>query len=481
MMWIHGGGFTNGNGNSIIFDPEFIVNEEVVFVSINYRLGVLGFLSLDGTDVSSNNGLRDQLAALKWIKQNIAQFGGDPETVTVSGQSAGGASVHYLLMSPLSQGLFQRAISESGSAFNPWAYMKTPKERALRLAFYLGYSGSNGSQEIADYLRTVDASELANNQAQGPSDEEKSGGMNYPFVPTAEPSVRSSGEVFLPDEPINLMRTGQFLRVPVIMGSGSNEAKMSAQSMNKSASNWRNANKNFENNVPLDLGLARGSEQSLEVEELIKQFYYNGEDISSSTVQEYSNMLTDIRYVKGVYKTVSDILAHSNSPLYNYLFSFDGEINYSYISGSTTTLKGGGHSDEVCYIFLCSQFNLDLAEDSPELTTSHRMVSMWTNFVKTGHSHATMRTYAVFLSVAVGAWTKRQAVWFAEDEEAVVRDLVGNPSPGEGISWLPATNDTRYYLQIDTDLSLQQDLLKDRMAFWDQIYTTYQNGTIYTN
>nr|CAD7449640.1 unnamed protein product [Timema bartmani] len=151
-------------------------------------------------------------------------------------------------------------------------------------------------------------------------------------------------------------------------------------------------------------------------------------------------MLTDIRYVKGVYKTVSDILAHSNSPLYNYLFSFDGEINYSYISGSTTTLKGGGHSDEVCYIFLCSQFNLDLAEDSPELTTSHRMVSMWTNFVKTG-----------------------------------------NPSPGEGISWLPATNDTRYYLQIDTDLSLQQDLLKDRMAFWDQIYTTYQNGTIYTN
>ncbi|CAG2065630.1 unnamed protein product, partial [Timema podura] len=192
-------------------------------------------------------------------------------------------------MSTLSQGLFQRAISESGSAFNPWAYMKTPKERALRLASYLGYSGSNGSQEIADYLRTVDASELANNQAQGPSDEEKSGGMNYPFVPTAELSVSSSGEVFLPDEPINLMRTGQFLRVPVIMGSGSNEAKMSAQSMNKSASNWRNANKNFENNVPLDLGLARGSDQSLEVEELIKQFYYNGEDISFSTVQEYSN------------------------------------------------------------------------------------------------------------------------------------------------------------------------------------------------
>lgn len=90
-------------------------------VTINYRLGALGFLSLGTADYSGNNGLKDQLLALKWIQQNIEQFGGNKNLVTIFGESAGSASSHFHVLSPKSQGLFKRAIMQSGSVLNPWA------------------------------------------------------------------------------------------------------------------------------------------------------------------------------------------------------------------------------------------------------------------------------------------------------------------------------------------------------------------------
>lgn len=90
-------------------------------VSINYRLGPFGFLSLGTADYSGNNGLKDQLFALQWVQRNIEQFGGDKDSVTIFGESAGSASTHFHVLSPKSQGLFKRAIMQSGSALNIWA------------------------------------------------------------------------------------------------------------------------------------------------------------------------------------------------------------------------------------------------------------------------------------------------------------------------------------------------------------------------
>lgn len=121
MVWIHGGSYTSGSGSQLIYrGRELCENGDMVVVTINYRLGVLGFLDLthhfsSDLPVSSNNGLLDQIAALNWVKDNILAFGGDPEQVTVFGESAGAMSIAALMASPLSQGLFSRAILQSGS------------------------------------------------------------------------------------------------------------------------------------------------------------------------------------------------------------------------------------------------------------------------------------------------------------------------------------------------------------------------------
>src|ERR1700691_4737025 len=114
LVWIHGGSFMNGSGSVGAYDGTAFARDGVVCVTINYRLAAEGFLFLD--DGAANLGLLDQLAALRWVRDNIAAFGGDPARVTVAGESAGSMSVTTLLAMPLSEGLFGRAIAESGAA-----------------------------------------------------------------------------------------------------------------------------------------------------------------------------------------------------------------------------------------------------------------------------------------------------------------------------------------------------------------------------
>ena len=137
MVWIHGGSFTHGYGHEIEFGGEKYAQKGVILVTINYRVGMCGFLTHpllkaeNGGKGSGNYGLFDQLAALKWVKKNIAQFGGDPDNVTVFGQSAGAGSVQALISSPLAKGYINRAIIQSGGGLgglvNPRAYDEAEK------------------------------------------------------------------------------------------------------------------------------------------------------------------------------------------------------------------------------------------------------------------------------------------------------------------------------------------------------------------
>ena len=122
MFWIHGGGFVIGSGSSeLYYGTNLAKKGDVVIVTINYRLGPLGFLYFkNNKDFENNLGIRDQIAALKWVKENIAAFGGDPDKITIFGESAGGTSVQTLLAAHSANGLFARAIAESGPAAIPW-------------------------------------------------------------------------------------------------------------------------------------------------------------------------------------------------------------------------------------------------------------------------------------------------------------------------------------------------------------------------
>jgi carboxylesterase type B len=170
MVWIFGGGFQAGSGSNPSFDGEGLASKGIVRVTLNYRLGILGYLAIPELDkesphhVSGNYGMLDQIAALQWVKRNIAAFGGDPKRVTVFGQSAGGGSVHFLSMSPLAKDLFQGAISENGLLFSgdpylqersPSAYKTLAGAEADNLAYLRG-AGVNSLQK----LRAMSATEI---------------------------------------------------------------------------------------------------------------------------------------------------------------------------------------------------------------------------------------------------------------------------------------------------------------------------------
>nr|MCR5070476.1 carboxylesterase family protein [Bacteroidales bacterium] len=138
MVWIYGGGFAGGATS--YYDGALLAQKGVVLVSVAYRVGKLGFLSLpelsaeDPHGVSGNYGLLDQIAGLEWVQKNIARFGGDPDNVTIFGESAGGISVSMLCASPLAKGLFKRAISQSGGSFGPTNPQSYPGENMQTLA-----------------------------------------------------------------------------------------------------------------------------------------------------------------------------------------------------------------------------------------------------------------------------------------------------------------------------------------------------------
>src|SRR6478735_1674901 len=123
LVWIYGGGFNSGGSNVPIYDGEAMAKKGIVFVSINYRVGIFGFFAHPDLTkespyhASGNYGIMDQVAALQWVQKNIAAFGGDPDNVTIAGKSAGSMSVNCLVASPLAKGLFQKAIGESGASF----------------------------------------------------------------------------------------------------------------------------------------------------------------------------------------------------------------------------------------------------------------------------------------------------------------------------------------------------------------------------
>ncbi len=157
LVFIHGGGFSSGSGSVPIYDGEEMARKGVVFITINYRVGIFGFFSHpqltaeSPSQSSDNQGLLDQVAALEWIQENISVFGGDPGNVTIAGQSAGAFSVNYLVASPLASGLFQRAIAESGGAILSTGRLSGMTE--LEEAEQAGL-------ELADQVRVSSLSEL---------------------------------------------------------------------------------------------------------------------------------------------------------------------------------------------------------------------------------------------------------------------------------------------------------------------------------
>jgi para-nitrobenzyl esterase len=209
MVWIHGGGYANGATALPLYWGDRLAHRGVVVVSLNYRLGPLGFLahpelSAEGGGSSGNYGLMDQIAALQWVQRNIAAFGGDPRNVTIFGQSAGAMSVSLLIASPRAKGLFHRAIGQSGGVFEP-----------LRLA--PGYRLAQAEKDGLSYGASLDAGSLAALRAL-PADRLLEGRASQVSHPVIEPLV-------LPLSPYEAFVAGRQNKTAVLIGYNAEEAR----------------------------------------------------------------------------------------------------------------------------------------------------------------------------------------------------------------------------------------------------------------
>ncbi|XP_077279250.1 juvenile hormone esterase-like isoform X2 [Temnothorax americanus] len=385
MVWIHGGAFYTGSGDAFFYGPDYIVQKDVVLVTLNYRLGVLGFLNLYNKVATGNQGLKDIIMALQWVQKNISKFGGDPENVTIFGESAGGALVHCLTLSPLAKGLFHKAISQSGVIRCPWAFTEQHLEKGFRLAEKLGKATAD-PKVAYEFLKTIDAKKLIETERKFLLTESEL--LQYSMIFTPSLDHESSNPVF-PEDPETFMC--REVKVPFLLGFTSCEGSFIVCSGifgHRSKEDLETINSDFKKTI-LPRCLATLSKISVTIEEL-KSLYFGDKAVSEETVMNYVDFISDEFFCRGIMEVVdiqTKLNNNDNKTTYLYQFSYESENN-PFRKIFKVQTPGVTHTEELAYLFHPYMMK-DLgwsapAVDSEDYKMINCLTQMWTDFAKTG-------------------------------------------------------------------------------------------------
>ncbi|XP_014273017.1 esterase FE4 [Halyomorpha halys] len=374
IVFIHGGAFMFLS--STMFGGSILMDRDIVLVTINYRLGPLGFMSTGDAILPGNNGLKDQVLALKWVQENIAAFGGNPDGVTIAGFSAGSASVHYHILSPLSKGLFKGAICASGSSLNPWTIAENSREKAMFVARGLGCP-TGDSLLMIECLRKRPAEHIV--------------GMTRhflpwlynPFSPYALVVEPPGPNAFLPDTPINLLKQGKGADVPILFTFDKEEGLYPGAELVGKSENLEELKDRLDELLPfvLDYNNTTPCEDTkLEITQRIKE-YYKIDLNTKEGVRNFVELLGDRLFNHGIAKAAK---LHANlysSPVYMYRFSYMGANSFSVAFGGSKDL-GVCHADDMMYLF--SLKLLSSQETEADRRVSRDMVDLWVSFAVNG-------------------------------------------------------------------------------------------------
>lgn len=384
MFWIHGGGFFSGSGNTDVYGPEFLVKENVILVTINYRLEVLGFLCLDTEDVPGNAGMKDQVAALRWVRDNIKNFGGDPDNVTIFGESAGGASVSYHLLSPMSKGLFKRAIAQSASSINPWAHSIGHRERARILARKLGLN-SDDDKELYEFFKAQPVDNLAdvNVSVTFAEEAEERAGIHYNIV--FEKNFDGI-EGFMYEDTYEAIRNGIHDGVDYMAGYNLDEGLMQMPFPHDISIIIDQANKFPEVFVPKPIALNCKMTDQIEVGKKLRKFYFGDEDVTTENFGQLIRYFGTEWFIYGIIQ-FHKLIANNAKSLYLYKLSCITERNiFKYVfkvdryAGDKTVC----HADDLTYLFPIEITGMKVDQESETYKLINNVVKLWTNFAKYG-------------------------------------------------------------------------------------------------
>jgi para-nitrobenzyl esterase len=357
MVWIHGGAFCMGSGSTPTYRGGILAsNGNIVLVTINYRLGALGFLNLNELTKgkipsTGNEGLQDQATALRWVKENIAGFGGDPDNITIFGESAGGMSVGCLLNLPEARGLFHKAIIESAVG-----EMARPLDMSVDLAaeFLIAV---NLRQDDGSALRSLPVDRIVKAQQAVAA---KTGQGGAPFIPVADGRV-------MPLMPLDSLEAGLGLKVPTLVGSNLEEDKFFAMMMPKVYGMDEE-------------GLRRTAARFVAAKDITKLIETYRKARSShgepaSPFEIYSALSTEVMFRKTAIRIAEAQCRHASGG-YNYLFCWKSPA-----AGGTL---GACHALEVGFVF--GTHDPSFCGNGPAADKlSREMQDAWVSFARTGN------------------------------------------------------------------------------------------------
>lgn len=411
MVWIHGGGFVVGSNNVQHYGPEHLMLEDIVLVTINYRLGFLGFLDVDdpSLEVPDNAGIRDQRLALQWVQKNIKNFNGDPDNVTVFGQSAGGMSIHFHILSPASKGLFHKAIMQSGCLFT-----KPDLGSAVVKMAQLINENTKTEREALDVLRNIP--------------EDKFFGFQTEYLekyPRSRPFLKNeklNSTQIIPMEEI--IKSGQYNKVPILLGYTDNEGivKDILDTTDLLGSGWEPI---FE--FAQSAHLEEDDPKRQIVLDKLGKFYSQKKYASEKYMWS-----TDSLFILPAIISAKLHTKTSSEPVYLYNVSLDAGLNFWKRLFDKTHYSGAAHCDELGYLFNTAFASHKLHKGELEILAVRRFVKLWTNFAK-----------------------------------------YGNPTPAGNdlnITWKPVDKNEVHYLDIGKELIPSTNPVPDRVKIWNEIY-----------
>ena len=348
MFWIHGGGYKGGSASEPRHDGDFLPTKGVVLVTINYRLGVFGFLAT--TDLANeaggpagDYGLTDMIAALRWVRQNIAQFGGDPGNVTIFGESAGSEAVATLMASPLAQGLFQKVIGESGSGMNVGAADRPTL--AAREQSEQQWVNTLGVTTLAQ-LRALPAATILTAATA-------SGAPSFPVVVDGTVLTQPVAQTYA---------EGRQAHVPLLAGWNRDEGGSLNEPMTVDA--WKdNAARLFGDNA----------------QEFLALYPADSDEQAQRSAMDYNG---DTFIAFSTWKWIEAQVKTGNAPVYRYHFELAAPLSKYHPSSFAF------HSDDIEYVFGTLDTRPDAVWRPEDRKLSAEMMEYWTNFAKTGEPNA---------------------------------------------------------------------------------------------
>ncbi|KAL1513314.1 hypothetical protein ABEB36_002736 [Hypothenemus hampei] len=427
MVWIHGGGFTGGDSRYDSYNPDFLLDENVVFVSLNYRLGIFGFMSTEDQTVSGNWGLKDQVLALQWVRENIEYFGGNSSRITIFGESAGGASVSYLLQIPQAQGLFDAAIIQSGNSLNLWSLTTRARQAAFQVGYNLGILALL-SRTLLDRLRGIEAYRL---QATAASVSTQTLLLNPLRGLIWAPCVEAAGpNAYFTLSSDDALRRGQIPnRVPILIGHTSNEAGH-AHSLPETLQVYFRVFDIASNNLS-PFSLTSASSTRSVTANAVRDFFFDDGSLSNQ-INEVVKFINADQFTRGALRFTENVRPFLPS-VYFYIFGYQGQIV------GETAYDGVGHAEELFYLF-----KQQGTYSQSDLIVRDKIVRLWTNFAKTFNP--------------------------TPQREALL----------DSLSWPRVTSGNLDYVWINATLSRDINPDQDTYTFYQNLFNQYGDGSYTT-